>query len=73
MGKYCIEYDKSKCIGAGNCVAIAPETWELDEKGIAKPKITQFEEKDLQKNMDAAISCPTHAIVIKDDIGKQYV
>ena len=65
---YKIKYDRSKCIGAGNCVQIAPETWELDDDGLAKPKITEFEEKDLDKNVKAAKSCPTHAIEIyKDD------
>ena len=47
MATYTIKYDRSKCIGAGNCVDIAPETWELDSDGIAKAKITEFEEKDL--------------------------
>ena len=73
MAKYFIEYDKSKCIGAGNCVAIAPETWELGKDGIAIAKLLQFQDKDLSKNMDAAIGCPTHAIVIKDEKGKQLV
>ncbi len=73
MAKYTIEYDKSKCIGAANCVAIAPDTWELGKDGIAIAKLKQFDEKDLSKNVDAAVGCPTHAIVIKDEKGNQLV
>ena len=71
MATYTIKYDRSKCIGAGNCVDIAPETWELDSDGIAKAKLTEFEEKDLEKNVKAAKSCPTHAIEIVDESGKK--
>lgn len=73
MGIYTIEYDKSKCIGAANCVAIAPETWEMGKDGIAIAKLTRFEDKDLSKNVDAAVGCPTHAIVIRDEKGNQLV
>jgi ferredoxin len=73
MGTYTIEYDKSKCIGAANCVAIAPETWEMGKDGIAIAKLTRFEDKDLAKNVDAAVGCPTHAIVIRDEKGNQLV
>ena len=71
-GNYTIEYDK-QVHHAANCVAIAPDTWELGKDGIAIAKITQFEDKDLDKNRDAAIGCPTHAIVIKDEKGNQLV
>lgn len=73
MAKYKIKYDRSKCIGAANCVSVAPKTWELDGEGIAKAKLLEFDEKDLQKNVDAAKSCPTHAIEIYDDKGKKIV
>ena len=65
---YKIKYDRSKCIGAGNCAQIAPETWELDDDGIAKPKKLEFTEEEKEKNVKAAKSCPAHAIEIyKDD------
>jgi ferredoxin len=73
MGTCQIEYDKTKCIGAANCVAIAPETWELGKDGLAIAKIVQFSDKDLEKNMNAAIACPTHAIEIVGPDGKKLV
>lgn len=73
MGNYTIKYDKSKCIGAGNCVAICPSVWELDDKGIAVCKKATLEESELSDNTNAAVACPTHAIEIYDDNGKKMV
>jgi len=73
MGKYKIKYDRSKCIGAASCVQIAPNTWELDKDGLAKPKKLKIAEAELQKNVKAAKSCPTHAIQIFDEKGKKIV
>tara|TARA_Y100000310_G_scaffold343478_1_gene451314 strand:- start:5863 stop:6084 length:222 start_codon:yes stop_codon:yes gene_type:complete len=73
MGECTIKYDRSKCIGATNCVNIAPDTWELDSDGLAKAKITKIPEADKEKNIKAAKSCPTHAIEIIDSDGKKLV
>jgi len=73
MGNYTIVYDRTKCIGAANCAAIAPETWVMAKDGLADCVKKKFEEKDLQKNLDAAIACPAHAIVIKDEKGNALV
>ena len=73
MTEYTIKYDRKKCIGATNCVQIAPDTWELDSDGLAKAKKTKISEKDLDKNVKAAKSCPTQAIEIFDSKGKKIV
>ena len=73
MADYTIKYDRSKCIGAANCVKIAPETWLLDSDGLAKCKKSKLSEKELQKNVKAAKSCPTHAIQLFDEKGKKIV
>lgn len=73
MTKYIIKYDKSKCIGAANCVSLAPETWELDSDGLAKAKKLEISEEELQKNVKAAKSCPTQAIQIFDETGKKII
>ena len=52
---------------------IAPNTWELDKDGLAKPKKLEIAEAELQKNVKAAKSCPTHAIQIFDEKGKKIV
>ncbi len=73
MAEYKIKYTRSKCIGAANCVSIAPDTWELDSDGLAKAKKTKITDKELQKNIKAAKTCPTHAIEIFDAKGKKIV
>jgi len=32
---YLVEVDRSKCIGAATCVALAPKTFRLDQDQIA--------------------------------------
>jgi ferredoxin len=71
--KYTIKYDKSKCIGAASCVKFAPDTWKLDDEGLAVQLKTSFTEEELNKQLKAAKSCPAHAIEIYDDKGKKIV
>jgi ferredoxin len=63
-----IKTDRDKCISAGTCVAIAPNTFELDEEG--KVRIKNATGDDEQTILDAAKSCPVQAIEIYDDSGK---
>ena len=64
-----IEVKRDLCIGAATCTAIAPDVFELDEelKAIVK------DQKGADNNtiLEAAKSCPTLAIYIYDDAGKQ--
>ena len=64
-----IEIKRDICIGAATCSAIAPDVFELDAamKAIVKDPNGAPEETI----MDAAKSCPTLAIYIYDDAGKQ--
>lgn len=64
-----IVVERELCIGAASCVAIAPGVFELDAENIAIIK-------DPKGNDDATIlaaaeSCPTKAIFLYDDAGKQ--
>jgi len=62
---------RDKCITAGTCVAIAPDTFKLDDEG--KVELINPDGDDEQTIIDAAKSCPTQAIEIYDDEGKQLV
>lgn len=61
--------DKSLCIGAASCLAIAPDIFELDKENIAVVK------KDAPVNNETALlaaqSCPTKAISLYDEEGGQ--
>ncbi len=62
--------DRSLCIGAATCVALAPKAWALDDEAKAVILDTAEEETD-ETLMEAAKSCPVMAIFITDENGKQ--
>lgn len=62
--------DRNLCIGAATCVAVAPNTFQLD--GESKAVIMNTTEQDLDQTIiDAAKSCPVAAIIIEDDKGNR--
>lgn len=64
-----VRVDRELCIGVGNCVAIAPSVFELDDENKAVAHDPgSVAEKTL---MEAAESCPQDAIIIEDDKGNQ--
>ncbi len=64
-----VKIDRSLCIGVGNCVAIAPTVFQLDEEN--KVILIDPESVDDNKLQEAAESCPVNAIIIEDDEGNQ--
>ena len=62
--------DRSLCIGAATCVAIAPKAWALDDEAKAIILDTVEEETD-ETLLEAAKGCPVMAIFITDESGKQ--
>lgn len=62
--------DRSLCIGAATCVAIAPKAWALDNEAKAIILDTSDQETD-ESLMEAAKGCPVMAIIISDANGKQ--
>lgn len=62
--------DRKACIGAATCVVIAPDAFELDDEGIATAKTDALKVDDDTLLM-AAQSCPTAAILLFDENGKQ--
>lgn len=66
-----IVVDREKCISAGSCVAVAPEVFELDGEGKAVVKNATGDSDEMI--IDAAKACPTLAITIIGEDGKQIV
>jgi ferredoxin len=64
-----IVVDRAKCIGAANCVGMAPSTFKLDKE--KKAVVTSPEGHDDNILFEAAESCPTEAIALFDDGGDQ--
>lgn len=80
-----IVVDRNLCIGAASCIAVAPSAFEIDPENKAvlrrkqpPPSSDMTERKDLEdQTIDdetlllAAKSCPTQAIIVYDEEGKQ--
>jgi len=71
VGKYTMEINRSLCIGAATCVALAPKAWALDDEAKAIILDTADQESE-EALVNAAKGCPVAAIMIIDnETGKQ--
>ena len=65
IGKYKLKVVRDLCIGAASCLAMAPETYVLDDENKA---VIQENSTDSDENvLLSAQSCPTSAIVVIDN------
>ena len=64
-----IVIDRDLCIGAASCVVIAPGTFQLDAEN--KAYLVDLNGHDAETILLAAESCPTKAIFLYDEEGKQ--
>lgn len=73
--KYKVVYERSKCIGAGQCVAVYGRRWSMADDGKAdlkggKKVNSKFEleipESELAKMKKSAAACPVNVIHIFD-------
>lgn len=60
--------NRKVCVGIGNCVAIAPEVFQMDEETKAVVVDPQGADEDTIRK--AAESCPVEAIVLEDESGE---
>lgn len=65
-----IVVDRKLCIGAGTCVVVSPDGFEMDEDNIAVVK-PGAEKLSFNELLMAAQSCPTQAIFLYDEEGNQ--
>ncbi|OGC47946.1 hypothetical protein A2713_02355 [candidate division WWE3 bacterium RIFCSPHIGHO2_01_FULL_35_17] len=61
---------RETCISAGPCTVYAPNTFDIDDEGIAIIKAGNWDE--FEKIVDAAKSCPVMAIEVYKDGKKVY-
>ena len=64
-----VKVDRELCIGVGNCVAIAPAVFKLDDQN--KAVVLNHSSADEPTILEAAESCPENAIIVEDDEGNQ--
>ena len=58
--------DRHRCIGAGNCITLAPTAFDWRKGDYGKADIVDAESVETDVLQEAALSCPTQAIVIED-------
>ena len=62
-----VEVDLGKCQGYANCVAAAPDVFDLDEdSGLSKVIAPQLGEEQRAAVEEAARLCPVQAIQVAD-------
>ncbi|MBI2632919.1 MAG: ferredoxin [Parcubacteria group bacterium] len=66
-----IEIDRDLCIGAGSCIALAPRVFKFDKKFKAILKKYNASQISFDDIYNAACSCPTKAIRLYDESGKE--
>ena len=65
-----VRVDESLCIGCCSCEMIAPNVFEIDKNKNLNPKsrVKDSRGASTEKIMNAAQTCPTKAIIIKDAV-----
>ena len=63
-----VDVDKSLCIGCCSCETIAPKVFAIDKLKMINPKSQVYNQYGAseEKIMDAAETCPTHAINVNE-------
>ncbi|MFW6253575.1 MAG: ferredoxin [Chitinivibrionales bacterium] len=57
--------DQDTCTGCGLCPEICPEVFELNDEGLAYPKVDQIPSDAEDSAREAADGCPVEAITIE--------
>jgi class 3 adenylate cyclase len=58
--------DRHRCVGAGNCITIAPTAFDWHEGDILKAGVFDASSVEDELVREAALACPTGAISVED-------
>lgn len=72
LGGLVVRIERELCIGSGNCVNLAPEVFELDDRQIVTFVETP-EDIDRDRLLEACQVCPVDALIAADEDGEQLV
>jgi class 3 adenylate cyclase len=61
-----VRIDRHRCIGAGNCITLAPTAFDWLKGDFLKADLVDVTSVDEELLRQAVLSCPTQAIVIED-------
>ena len=66
---YQVQVERNLCIGSGDCVNIAPNTFALDAENKSTVKNQGVDSDEIL--LQAAKTCPVSAILVTDANGRQ--
>ncbi len=58
--------DRARCIGAGNCITIAPTAFDWHDGDFAKADVVDPASVEDELLREAALACPTQAITVEE-------
>jgi ferredoxin len=62
-----LDWNRDRCVGHGQCVAAAPDLWELDDDGYAVLKVTgDVPDALVDRARASERACPECAITVVD-------
>ena len=61
-----VRLDRHRCVAAGNCITIAPTAFDWHSGEALKADVIDIESVEEEQLREAALSCPTQAIVIEE-------
>jgi class 3 adenylate cyclase len=61
-----VRIDRPRCIGAGNCIAIAPTAFDWLTGDFGKAAVLDIDTIDAEVLREAVMSCPTQAITLEE-------
>lgn len=67
-----VRIERELCIGSGNCVNLAPEVFELDDRQIVT-FVEEAEDIERERLLEACQVCPVDALVVTDEDGEQLI
>lgn len=66
--KYTVEIDQDACMRCGTCVSLTDEKiFRFDDNGDVEVVESELTSENRAKVQEAADSCPTRAIIVKDE------
>jgi class 3 adenylate cyclase len=61
-----VRVDRPRCVGAGNCITIAPTAFDWYPGDFGKATVVDAESVEEEALREAALACPTLAIVVEE-------
>jgi ferredoxin len=72
IGGLTVRIDRLLCVGFGDCIEHAPDTFVLDDEGIATFG-ARAEEAERERLLESCRLCPVDALLVLDEDGNRLV